>query len=134
MPSTTVATTAAMARSGQSTAGPEGSFLRFSFMRRERAVWLIGPQTCHNKDRQPHLRNKAALRPLLAVSMDITAPAVLRPLLLTQTEELIGGGEQNLTRASIQLDRHLTAGWPVQGARDLLLGIEDRLAKLHGRR
>jgi hypothetical protein len=65
--------------------------------------------------------------------MDITAPAVLRPLLLTQTEELIGG-EQNLTRASIQLDRHLTAGWPVQGARDLLLGIKDRLAKLHGRR
>ena len=75
-----------------------------------------------------------ALRPLLAVSMDITAPAVLRPLLLTQTEELIGCGEQNLTRASIQLDRHLTAGWPVQGACDLLLGIEDRLAKLHGRR
>jgi hypothetical protein len=134
MPSTTVATTAAMARSGQSTAGPEGSFLRFSFMRRERAVWLIGPQTCHNKGRQPHLRNKVALRPLLAVSMDITALAVLRPLLLTQTEELIGGGEQNLTRASIQLDRHLTAGWPVQGARDLLLGIKDRLAKLHGRR
>ena len=105
MPSTTVATTAAMARSGQSTAGPEGSFLRFSFMRRERAVWLIGPQTCHNKGRQPHLRNKVALRPLLAVSMDITALAVLRPLLLTQTEELIGS-EQN----------------------------KDWLARLHGRR
>jgi len=50
--------------------------------------------------RSATLRNKAALRRLLAVDMDIATPAVRHPIQLAQTEELIGYDEQTRTRAA----------------------------------
>jgi chemotaxis signal transduction protein len=66
--------------------------------------------------------------------MDIAAPAVLRPLLLAQTEELIGRGEQNRTRLLVVLEQRAAAGLAVDGADDLLRINEERLARLHERR
>jgi hypothetical protein len=60
-------------------------------------------------------------RRFLPIDVNPLAPPDLRQALLAHTEKLIGRCEQNLTRASIQLTRHLAAGWPSQDARDLLL-------------
>jgi hypothetical protein len=66
--------------------------------------------------------------------MDIAAPAVLRPLLLAETEELIGRGEQARTRLLVVLERQAAAGLVREGADDLLRMIEQRLARLHEQR
>jgi hypothetical protein len=65
--------------------------------------------------RLAHLRNKAALRRLLAADMDIAAPAVRHPILLAQTEELIGYDEQTRTRLLVLIDQRTTVGRPDDG-------------------
>jgi hypothetical protein len=66
--------------------------------------------------------------------MDIAPLAVLRPLLLAQTEELIGRGEQTQTWMLAVLERGAATGLAVDGADDLLRMNEERLARLHERR
>jgi hypothetical protein len=66
--------------------------------------------------------------------MDIAPLAILRPLLLAQTEELITRGEQNRTRVVEIIERKIAAGQLVDGAGELLQVIEERLARLHARR
>jgi hypothetical protein len=66
------------------------------------------------------------------MTMDPAPLAVLRPLLLVQTEELIGRGEQTRTCMLAVLERGATPAG--DGADDLLRINEERLARLHERR
>jgi len=66
--------------------------------------------------------------------MDTASPAALRSVLLAQTEELIGRGEQNRTRLLMLIERQTTAGLPTAEADELLSLVEERLARLQVQR
>jgi hypothetical protein len=63
--------------------------------------------------------------------MDTASPAALRSVLLAQTEELIGRGEQNRTRLLMLIERQTAAGLPTAEADELLSLVEERLTRLH---